>query len=207
MWLRSDDFSDGDPIPGDYALCVIDPVAHVRFARNQNPHLQWGDVPEGVLSFALLMIDVDVPTSPEDVNQEGREVPSNLPRADFTHWALVDVEAPTRFLERGAFSDSVTPRGKSGRSDRPREGVNDYTLWFSGDLEMGGTYKGYDGPCPPWNDSIVHHYVFTLYALDVSSLGLSADFIAADVGRAIEGHVLDSAGLTGTYTLNPRLVP
>jgi Raf kinase inhibitor-like YbhB/YbcL family protein len=205
MWLRSDDFADGDPIPGDNAFNVIDPDDHARFGGNQNPHLEWGDVPEGARSFALLMIDGDVPTSPEDVNQEGREVPADLPRADFTHWVLVDVEASTRSLKRGAYSDGVTPRGKTGLTNRPREGVNDYTGWFSGDPEMGGTYKGYDGPCPPWNDSIIHHYVFTLYALDVDSLGLSGGFSAADVLSAMEGHIIDSARLTGTYTLNPRL--
>lgn len=205
MWLRSDDFSDGDPIPDRCALNVIDPAEHVRAGGNQNPHLEWGDVPEGVASFALLVTDVDVPTSPEDVNKEGREVPADLPRADFTHWVLVDLDSATRSLERGAFSDGVTPKGKPGRSDRPREGVNDYTGWFSGDPEMGGTYKGYDGPCPPWNDSIIHHYVFTIYALDVDTLGLSGDFTAADVGSAMEGHILDSARLTGTFTLNPRL--
>jgi len=205
MWLRSGDFSDGERIPGDNALNIIDPGDHSRFGGNKNPHLEWGDVPEGVLSFALLVIDVDVPTSPEDVNQEGREVPADLPRADFAHWALVDVESATLSVERGAYSDGVTPRGKAGRSDRPREGVNDYTGWFSGDPEMGGTYKGYDGPCPPWNDSIIHHYVFTLYALDVDSLILSGDFTAADVEGAMEGHIIDSARLTGTYTLNPRL--
>jgi len=31
---------------------------------------------------------------------------------------------------------------------------------------MKGTYFGYDGPAPPWNDSVVHHYAFTLYAVD-----------------------------------------
>lgn len=205
MWLRSDDFSDGEPIPGDNAFNVIDPDDHTRFGGNKNPHLVWGEAPEDVRSFALLVIDVDAPTSPEDVNQEGREVPADLPRADFTHWALVDIDAGTPSLERGAYSDGVTPKGKSGRSDRPREGVNDYTGWFSGDREMGGTYKGYDGPCPPWNDSIIHHYVFTLYALDVDSLGLSGDFSAADVRSAMEGHILDSARLIGTCTLNPRL--
>lgn len=205
MWLRSDDFADGEKIPGENALNVIDPADRVRFGGNKNPHLEWGDVPDNVRSFALLVIDVDVPTSPEDVNQEGREVPADLPRTDFTHWVLVDLEPATRSLGRGDFSDGVTPKGKSGRSDQPREGVNDYTSWFSGDPEMGGTYKGYDGPCPPWNDSIIHHYVFTLYALDVESLGLDADFTAADVESAIDGHILDTARLTGIYTLNPRL--
>ena len=30
---------------------------------------------------------------------------------------------------------------------------------------MAGDYFGYDGPFPPFNDSLIHHYVFTLYAL------------------------------------------
>jgi Raf kinase inhibitor-like YbhB/YbcL family protein len=205
MWLRSDDFSDGKPIPGGNAFNVIDSEQHARFGGNKNPHLEWGDVPEGVDSFALLVIDVDVPTSPEDVNQEGREVPPDLPRTDFTHWVLVDIDAATRSVERSAFSDGVTPKGESGRSNRPSEGVNDYTGWFAGDPEMGGTYKGYDGPCPPWNDSLIHHYLFTLYALDVDSLGLNGDFTAGDVEEAMKGHIIDSARLTGTYTLNPRL--
>ena len=41
---------------------------------------------------------------------------------------------------------------------------------------MSGDYFGYDGPCPPWNDALVHRYVFTLYALDVATLGLQGPF-------------------------------
>ena len=43
---------------------------------------------------------------------------------------------------------------------------------------MSGDYFGYDGPCPPWNDALVHRYVFTLYALDVATLGLQGPFTA-----------------------------
>ena len=44
----------------------------------------------------------------------------------------------------------------------------DYTGWFADDPQMSGQYFGYDGPFPPFNDSLVHHYVFTLYALNVA---------------------------------------
>jgi hypothetical protein len=205
MWIRSDDFTDGEEIPEQNALCVIDPDTRVTFASNVNPHLEWGDVPEGVQSFALLVIDVDAPSSRDDVNQEDREVPEDLPRGDFSHWVLVDLDRDTTTLRRGAYCDGVTHRGKSGLSGGPTEGVNDYTGWFAGDPDMEGTYRGYDGPAPPWNDSLVHHYQFTIYALDVESLGLSGDFTAEDVKRAAEGHTLGSATMTGTYTLNPRL--
>lgn len=70
---------------------------------------------------------------------------------------------------------------------------------------MEGDYHGYDGPCPPWNDSLIHHYVFTVFALDALSFDLPDVFGGADARAAIEGHVLASAALTGTYTLNPRL--
>jgi Raf kinase inhibitor-like YbhB/YbcL family protein len=70
---------------------------------------------------------------------------------------------------------------------------------------MAGDYHGYDGPCPPWNDAIVHRYVFTLYALDVAILAVPARFTGADVRKAMEGHVLAQAAVTGRYTLNPSV--
>jgi Raf kinase inhibitor-like YbhB/YbcL family protein len=141
------------------------------------------------------------------VNQESRSVPKSLPRVDFFHWVLVDLPASAVGVNVGEFSSSVTPRGKPGPAapHGARQGINDYTGWFASDKDMAGDYHGYDGPCPPWNDSIIHHYVFTIYALDVGSLGLDADFSAADVATAVDGHILDTARLTGTYTLNPRL--
>jgi phosphatidylethanolamine-binding protein (PEBP) family uncharacterized protein len=85
-----------------------------------------------------------------------------------------------------------------------RHGVNDFTSWFAADEAMRGTYYGYDGPCPPWNDSILHHYVFTLYAVDVVRLEVNGPR-GADVRAALTGHVLAQARLMGIYTLNPRL--
>ena len=87
-----------------------------------------------------------------------------------------------------------------------RHGQNDYTGWFAGDADMEGQYYGYDGPCPPWNDSIMHHYVFTVYALDVETLPVDGELTGANVLTALEGHVLDKAAITVTYTLNKRLL-
>jgi Raf kinase inhibitor-like YbhB/YbcL family protein len=70
---------------------------------------------------------------------------------------------------------------------------------------MEGDYYGYDGPCPPWNDSIVHHYVFTVYALDVSELEVEGEATPENVLAALQGHVLDKAKITGLYSLNPRV--
>ena len=58
---------------------------------------------------------------------------------------------------------------------------------------MKGDYFGYDGPCPPWNDSIPHHYVFTLFALDVEKCPVKRKFTAAEVLKSMKGHVLGTA--------------
>jgi len=56
--------------------------------------------------------------------------------------------------------------------------------------------SGYGGPCPP---SGTHRYVFTIYALDCT-LQLASRARIDEFGRAVEGHVLASARLTGTYS-------
>jgi len=172
MKLTSQSFADGGRIPGEFAFAVPDAAHHVKLSSNRNPHLAWSDAPAGTRSFVVICHDVDVPSKPDDVNQEGREIPATLPRVDFFHWVLIDIAPTTRAIEAGAYSHAVTPRGKAGpaAAHGTRQGINDYTGWFAGDHDMEGDYYGYDGPCPPWNDSIVHHYVFTVYALDVAQL-------------------------------------
>jgi Raf kinase inhibitor-like YbhB/YbcL family protein len=208
MELTSNSFAEGAPIPGEYAFGVPEATDHVALGANRNPHLAWTEPPVGTQSFALICHDPDVPSRPDDVNQEGREVPADLPRVDFFHWVVADLPADLRSIDAGAFSDGVTARGKDARIGPGgcRQGINDYTSWFAGDADMEGDYIGYDGPCPPWNDSIIHHYVFTLYALDVPSVDLAGDHTGAAVREAIAGHVLAEASLTGTYTLNARLL-
>jgi Raf kinase inhibitor-like YbhB/YbcL family protein len=207
MKLTSTAFAEGQPIPGALAVCVMDPVLHVKLSENMNPDLRWSDLPPGTKSLALICHDPDVPSSADHVNKEGRTVPSSLPRIEFFHWTLVDLPADTQPIARGEFSRGVTARGKPG-PDGPRgtrQGVNDYTAWFAGDKEMAGQYHGYDGPCPPWNDERLHHYVFTLYALDIARLPLGQRFTGPDARKAMAGHVLAQATLTGVYTLNPSV--
>ena len=134
-------------------------------------------------------------------------MPASLPRVDFFHWVLIDLPATTTRIAAGSHADGVTPRGKPGpaASDGARHGINDYTGWFAGDPAMAGDYYGYDGPCPPWNDAIPHRYVFTLYALDVTTLNVPVRFTGADVREAMKGRVLAEASVTGRYTLNPSV--
>lgn len=208
MKLSSENFNHGDSIPSEFAFCVTDPVQHVALADNKNPHLVWTDVPAGTKSFVLLCVDGDVPTVPDDVNQEDREVPSDLARTDFYHWVMVDIPNNISSIAAGSCSDKVTAHGKQNPNGPPgsRQGINDYTNWFNGDAAMQGNYFGYDGPCPPWNDSIIHHYRFTLYATDLDKCDVAGAFTGEHVKAAIKNHVLAEASLVATYTLNPRLL-
>jgi Raf kinase inhibitor-like YbhB/YbcL family protein len=202
MNLQSTSIVHNAPIPEEYAFGVPAEQDHMALGANRSPHLAWSGAPEGTKSYAVICVDDDVPSKMDDFNQEGRTIPADLPRIDFYHWVLVDVPASVTELAAGVESDGITQGGKPpGPTDHGTRGVNDYTKFMQDD--MAGDYGGYDGPCPPWNDSIVHHYHFTVYALDVEGLGLSGKFTGADAINALEGHVLDKATITGTYSLSP----
>lgn len=209
MKLTSQSFRDGGAMPGRCAFAVPDPKTHVRLSDNRNPELSWSDAPKGARSFALICVDPDAPTKADDVNKEGRTVPKSLPRAEFIHWVLVDIPTNVTRIEEGACSKGVTAKGKKNPKGPfgSRQGQNDYTGWFKGDQDMGGVYLGYDGPCPPWNDEIPHRYRFELYALDLVRCPVEGGFTAADVRKAIAGHHIAKAELSGVYTLNPGLNP
>ncbi len=209
MRLASASFADGAPIPAQFAFCAPDARTHVTLSENRNPQLAWSEVPEGAKSFAIICHDPDVPSRGDDVNVEGRVVSAALARVDFFHWVLVDLPSSIRSVAAGEFASGVTAKGKPGpvAPHGARQGVNDYTGWFAADPEMAGNYFGYDGPCPPWNDAIVHRYVFTVFALDIARLAVQGAFSGTDARQAMQGHILAQASITGRYTLNPAIAP
>jgi Raf kinase inhibitor-like YbhB/YbcL family protein len=97
------------------------------------------------------------------------------PKRTYVHWVLYDIPASVSDLAEGA-TGAQLPSGT-------REGVNDWDR------------TGYGGPCPPLGR---HRYFFKLSALD-TTLGDLGRATKADVERAMQGHVLDSAELVGTY--------
>ena len=207
MKILSDTFADGDWIPDRCAFGIPDSEAHMSLGENRNPALTWSEVPEGTRSLVLLCIDTDVPSSLEHFNQEGTTVPADLPRVDFFHWVMVDIPAAPGSVAEGECSSGITAGGKQDPAGPPgsRQGINDYTGFMADDPEMRGDYFGYEGPCPPWNDEIVHHYSFLLLATDLDRCPVDGSFTGQEVQSAIQGHILAEAKLTGIYALNPDL--
>jgi len=204
MKVTSRSIQNNKPIPEAYAMGVPGPNGPVP-GPNKSPHLAWSDFPKETKSFAIIAHDPDVPSRADDVNKTDRTVPYNLPRVDFFHWLLVDIPPTITELAEGKDSDGVTPKGKKpGKTGYGVRGINTYKQWFGNDPNMGGDYGGYDGPWPPFNDERLHHYHFTVYALNVPSLNLPNGFQGPDARKAIEGHTIDKAVLVGTYALNPK---
>jgi Raf kinase inhibitor-like YbhB/YbcL family protein len=199
MKITSSSFEHGQRIPAEFAM-----GAPGGFGGNRNPQLRWDDAPAGTRSFALLCIDTDAPTDGALVADADTPIPVEHPRGDFVHWVMVDIAAGVREIAAGSCSDGVAARGKTAPAGPAgaRHGLNDYTVWFAGDADMGGDYLGYDGPYPPGHDLRLHRYFFRVFALDVERLDLPARFGAGDVFRAMHGHVLAEAATYGTYSLN-----
>lgn len=76
-------------------------------------------------------------------------------------------------------------------------GVTDEATLANGSVQGANSRGeiGYTGPCPPSGE---HTYVFTVYALD-SAPEIEPGAEAPDVITAIEGHILATGRVTGTY--------
>lgn len=206
MKLWSNSFRDGGLIPAANAFAVIDPLTHVQRSANRNPHLAWDEVPNGSASLVLFCYDRDAPCETGDANREDRMLAQTLPRCLLFHWIVIDLPVALQSIAEGQCSRLTAVGG----AHRPKQGVNDCPSWFVASPQPAGDHCAcdrcaYDGPCPPWNDERIHHYIFRLYALDVPRLALETPFTGQQAYAAIYGHILDEAQLVGAYSLNPEL--
>jgi Raf kinase inhibitor-like YbhB/YbcL family protein len=208
LTVESTSIADGRPIPEEYAVAVPTPDGRAAMeGRDRSPHLRWSGEPAGTRSFAISVVDPDVPADRNRMGVEGLSLGDDEPRVRFAHWLIVDLPADVHEIPEGADGEGFVAHGKAPGATAfgGLSGANGYRGLFEGNADLEGTYGGWDGPFPPWNDEHVHHYVTTVYALDVDTLGLSAGFTLEELESAIDGHVLDRAEIVPTYTLNPSL--
>lgn len=156
-----------------------------------SPPLNWQGVPKGTKSFVLLVSDNEIPDK-SAIKDPNQIFTADFPRITGYHWLLIDIPATMTALPQKA----GTPI--AGRTRYGIQGINYFSRIGGADI------GGYTPPCPPVNDKVTHHYLFQLYALDKSSLGLSADgnFTADDIATAMKGHVLAQTQLIGIAKVN-----
>lgn len=97
------------------------------------------------------------------------------PKRIWVHWVLYNIPPASGGLPEDARGDRLPPG--------TREGMNDWKR------------AGYGGPCPPIGR---HRYFHRLYALDTILPEMDRP-TRIDLLARMEGHILDSAELLGTY--------
>ena len=204
--VHVDTFKNGKIIPNKYAFCVPSAQGHTTGGADISPSISWSKGPRGTKSYAIILYDTNSPAEQrEKMNKEGMTLTSAGTRKNFFHWILVDIPPGVRSLAEGDNSNARVVHGKPATPTKAGvRGLNDYTKVTAANDAMKGQYFGYDGPCPPWNDEIVHHYHFTVYALSVNTLNLAKDFDGPAAMDAIKGKVLAQGEELNLYTQNPE---
>jgi Raf kinase inhibitor-like YbhB/YbcL family protein len=97
------------------------------------------------------------------------------------HWLVINIPETTHHLGKDA--------GAEGNANLPQGATQQ-----KGDFGK----ASWGGVCPPVGDK-PHHYVFTVYALKVSKLDVSAEASAALTGYMIHANALGAATFTSLY--------
>jgi Raf kinase inhibitor-like YbhB/YbcL family protein len=100
----------------------------------------------------------------------------DAPAKTWVHWVVYALPATIDSLpENMPKTDTLPIGGKQGKTDFNRVGWN--------------------GPCPPGG---THRYFFRLYAID-TTLNLPAGKTRAEIEKSMNGHILATGELVGTY--------
>lgn len=192
--VTSQNISHEQPIDEKYAYCAPDGRDKTRLSNNVNPHLAWKNAPAGTKSFAIVMVDPDVPASFENANLANKTIPADAPRQNFYHWVVTDLP----------MDSTEIPENDGKKSEHGISHINDYASFMT-DVPA-QNFVGYDGPCPPFNDLRVHNYHFVVYALNVESLGKGEMDNGRDVIKDIEKHALAKGEIISSFTNNISLL-
>lgn len=97
------------------------------------------------------------------------------PKMTWVHWLVYNIPVNTTGLPAGVTPDKLPPGTE--------QGLNDWNK------------IGYGGPCPPIGR---HRYFHKLYALDtvLADMGICNK---AKIEAAMQGHIIESAELIGTF--------
>jgi phosphatidylethanolamine-binding protein (PEBP) family uncharacterized protein len=194
-------------LPLSSAFCL--PQGAPGKPQDKSPGISWSAGPAGTQSYVLLMVDPDVVADLSMMNKPGVTIALDAPRMDIYHWELTDIPISVQRIPPGAEGDGFVPGGKAiGETPYGRRGTNDYWPYFNNNPKMPVTMKGpygaYDGPCPPGNDLLEHSYKFQVFALDVKTIGLSGQFFAPAVLKAMAGHILAQGEVVAKFNFDDK---
>jgi Raf kinase inhibitor-like YbhB/YbcL family protein len=203
--VTSTSFTAGSRIPDKHVYCAPADNGKFKTGANQSPHLSWSGAPKETKFYAIVTVDPDVPANFDKVNQDRETISRSVPRRDFYHWVLINIPAATTSLPEGVGKGVPSPDDPLSLNYFGIPGVNDYQNAIRNANTITSNFVGYDGPCPPWNDTRLHNYRFIVYALGQQAPGLFANFRAQDVLPYLEKYALAKGELVGTYSTYKKL--
>ena len=95
----------------------------------------------------------------------------DAPKGAYIHWILWNIRPDTKEIKENSVPEGAV------------QGITDFKK------------RKYGGPCPP---SRAHRYIFKICALD-TRLDLNPDSTKKDVEKAMKGHVIAEAQMTGRF--------
>ncbi len=98
----------------------------------------------------------------------------DAPGRSYVHWIAWNIDPGSKEIRENSVPEGAV------------QGVNGFKK------------RNYGGPCPPGR---AHKYLFRIYALD-TLLNLNPESTKKDLEKAMEGHILSRAQLTGLYKRN-----
>ena len=164
------------PIPTQVPTSTPEPPTQIPFVLTSSAFVDGGDI---VDKYVYSMVgqcsgeNVSVPLSWSGAPAGTRSfalIMSDPDGRNWGHWVVYNIPPNVTELPEVV-----------GGPDIGIKGQNDFNR------------LGYGGPCPP---SGVHHYLFTLYAVD-TMLEIKNGAYDYELEMALEGHVLAQAQLTG----------
>ena len=191
--VGSTSFAYGGKIPEKFAYCAPDGKGKTQNAQNISPEIHWSGAPKETKSFAIVVVDPDVPAKFDDANKEGKTIAKDLPRQNFYHWVQIGIPANVNSLEEANDTVNSLPSKYRGFAL-----VNDYASFMKDKPKE--NFASYDGPCPPWNDERVHSYHFMVYALPTEKLDIKAGQTGKDLSMILEQKAIAKGEIVGTFS-------
>jgi Raf kinase inhibitor-like YbhB/YbcL family protein len=99
----------------------------------------------------------------------------------FWHWVVFNIPANVAELPKGAGDPKAGTMPSGAIQSRTDFGI-----------------QSYGGPCPPPGDK-PHHYIITVFAVDIDHIDADANAAAAVIGFNLHYHTLAKATLIGKY--------
>jgi hypothetical protein len=139
---------------------------------NKSPQLTWENAPTGTKSFAITMIDL---------NAFGPNIP-------FDHWLLINIPSTSNSLVKDA--------GNASGANLPAGARHTPNGAYPNFVTNPDFVKAYAGVCP--NVGNTNQYEITVYALNVSTLNVTANATSTDVKSAIKSATISSTKMSVT---------